>query len=122
MSIKQIASVGVIALCALATSASFSLASTSGHLFDCTGYVGGQRGTLRVVIMAMHRVSTGLARERTRSRHGLVAESPAKPHSRVGVGLARRPHSICQGGQHNGRVLRCRGNSHRRLGKRQLCA
>ncbi len=47
------------------------------------------------------------------------AGCPAESHSGDGVGMARCCHSICQGGQHNGRVLRCRGNPPGRLGKRQ---
>ena len=85
------------------------------------GYVGGQRGTLCVVAMAMHRFSTGLAREGTRSRHRLAAESPSEPHSRVGVGIPRRSHSICQVGQHNGRFLRFCSDPLTGHSKRQRC-
>lgn len=87
-----------------------SLASFTGCLIACTGLGGGQCGTLCLVDLAVRRVSTVSPRQRTHSCLRLGAGYPSESHAGDGFGMVCCGHSICQGGQHNGRVLCCRGD------------
>jgi hypothetical protein len=79
------------------------------------GTVGSECGVLRVLALAMCYVLPGRSRQGARPYRRMGAGYPAKPNSKCGLNIARRCHSVRQGGQHICCVRRCDVYSHRCL-------
>jgi len=81
--------------CILAISTSSSLASSAGRVIACAGHSGRQCGTLRVVALAVRRVSTRSPRQGTHSCRSLGTGCPSESDSGDGVSIICRCDSTC---------------------------